>query len=131
MDKSKLIESLKWRMEMFAHDIDVIEEERKEGGIGNRYLSGQSVAYTEAFEYLEGLVEDIENGEYDNTGHWIIKDDKEQGYDIGGVKTWYIQIMCSECGFIKTAIEGRTGQYHYCPNCGCRMVEQQESEDKE
>lgn len=62
------------------------------------------------------------------TGHWITKDGKEQGYDIGGVKTWYIQIMCSECGFIKTAIEGHTGQYHYCPDCGTKMVEPQESE---
>ena len=60
------------------------------------------------------------------TGHWITKNGKEQGYDIGGLKTWYIQIMCSECGFIKAAIEGHTGQYHHCPNCGCRM----ESEDK-
>ena len=62
------------------------------------------------------------------TGHWITKDGKEQGYDIAGVKTWYIQIVCSECGFIKTAIEGHTGQYHYCPNCGAKMVEPQESE---
>lgn len=62
------------------------------------------------------------------TGHWVVKDDKEQGYDIGGVKTWYIKIMCSECGFIKTVIEGRTGQYHYCPSCGCRMVKPQERE---
>lgn len=62
------------------------------------------------------------------SGHWITKDGKEQGYDIGGVKTWYIQIMCSECGFIKTAIEGHTEQYHYCPNCGARMFEPQESE---
>ena len=54
-------------------------------------------------------------------GHWITKDGKEQGYDIYGVKTWYIQIMCSECGFIKTAIEGHTGQYHYCPSCGTKM----------
>lgn len=63
------------------------------------------------------------------TGRWITKDGKEQGYDIGGLKTWYIQIMCSECGFIKTAIEGHTGQYHYCPHCGAKMA--QESEEQE
>jgi len=57
-------------------------------------------------------------------GRWITKDGKEQGYDISGVKTWYIQIMCSECGFIETAIEGHTGQYHYCPNCGAKMEEE-------
>lgn len=51
-------------------------------------------------------------------GRWIIKDGKEQGYDIAGIKTWYVQIMCDKCGFIKTVIEGRTEQYHYCPNCG-------------
>lgn len=54
-------------------------------------------------------------------GHWIIKDSKEQGYDIAGIKTWYIQIMCDNCGFIKTAIEGHTGQYKFCPNCGAKM----------
>ena len=59
----------------------------------------------------------------EKTGHWIIKDGKEQGYDIGGIKTWYIQIMCDKCGFIKTAIESHTGQYHFCPNCGARMQE--------
>lgn len=51
-------------------------------------------------------------------GRWIIKDGKEQGYDIAGTKTWYIQVMCDKCGFIKTAIEGHTGQYKFCPNCG-------------
>lgn len=74
------------------------------------------------------ILEDIPSAE-PKTGHWITKDDKEQGYDIGGVKTWYIRIMCSECGFIKTAIEGHTGQYNYCPNCGVRMVEPQEISD--
>lgn len=58
-------------------------------------------------------------------GKWIIKDGKEQGYDIAGIKTWYIQIMCNKCGFIKTAIEGHTGQYNYCPNCGAEMKSEQ------
>lgn len=52
------------------------------------------------------------------TGRWIIKDGKEHGYDIAGVKTWYIQIMCDKCGFIKTAIEGHIGEYKFCPKCG-------------
>ena len=54
-------------------------------------------------------------------GHWIEKEGREEGFDIGGVKTWYIQIMCDKCGFIKTAIEGHIGQYKFCPNCGARM----------
>lgn len=56
------------------------------------------------------------------TGHWIEKEGREEGFDIGGIKTWYIQIMCDKCGFIKTAIEGHTGQYKFCPNCGAKMV---------
>lgn len=80
--------------------------------------------------HVDRLIYEIENLE-PKTGRWISKNGKEQGYDIGGVKTWYIQIMCSECGFIKTAIEGYTGQYHYCPNCGAKMVEPQESEGTE
>lgn len=59
-------------------------------------------------------------------GRWIIKDGKEQGYDIGGVKTWYIQIVCDKCGFIKTAIEGHTGHYKYCPNCGQPKIQETE-----
>ena len=69
----------------------------------------------------QALTMAIESLENQKTGHWITKEGKEQGYDIAGVKTWYIQIMCNECGFIKTAIEGHTGQYHYCPNCGAKM----------
>ena len=72
----------------------------------------------ECKESLEMAITALEN---QKTGHWITKEGKEQGYDIAGVKTWYIQIMCNECGFIKTAIEGHTGQYHYCPNCGAKM----------
>lgn len=79
------------------------------------------------FEHLEWLLKNHYK-QKTKIGYWIIKDCKEQGYDIGGVKTWYIQIKCSECGFIKTAIEGHTGQYHYCPHCGAKMVKPQESE---
>lgn len=52
---------------------------------------------------------------------WIVKNAKKQGYDIAGIKTWYIQIVCNECGFTETAIEGHTGQLKYCPCCGAEM----------
>lgn len=85
----------------------------------NRLIANNKITLGEYEEMTKPLDREIE--QESKTGHWIIKDGKEQGYDIGGVKTWYIQIMCSECGFIKTAIEGHTGQYHYCPNCGAKM----------
>ena len=103
----------------------------------NPYIKTEltSIGYASK-EYAELCVDELNelpsvNPQEPKMGHWIDKDGKEQGYDIAGIKTWYIQIMCSECGFIKTAIEGHTGQYHYCPNCGCRMFEPQESEDNE
>ena len=53
------------------------------------------------------------------TGHW-----KRRSIDF------YIQhatgyYKCSECG------EDVVCKHNYCPNCGCRMVESRESEDKE
>ena len=63
-------------------------------------------------------------------GKWIVSDTKEEGYDIGGYITWCIQIRCSNCHFIKTAIEGHTGQYNFCPNCGSYNADMRESEDE-
>jgi hypothetical protein len=79
------------------------------------------------FDLAKKALEDMEILEKQmrepKTGHWIVKEGRGQGYDIAGIKTWYIQIMCDKCGFIKTAIEGHTGQYRYCPNCGAKMQE--------
>lgn len=46
------------------------------------------------------------------TGHWIDR-------DVYDADRW----KCSECG--------RTEPYkeNYCPNCGCRMVDEQEREE--
>ena len=57
------------------------------------------------------------------TGHWIEKD----GFDGD------VYYDCSECGESWTTIEGTPwdNEWKYCPNCGCRMVEPRESEDKE
>ena len=60
-------------------------------------------------------------------GHWIY------GEDNYGADGYY----CSQCGShypirwgVNESFEFIT-DYNYCPNCGCRMVEPQESEDKE
>ena len=57
------------------------------------------------------------------TGHWIEKD----GYDGD---TYY---DCSVCDESWTTIEGTpwNNGMKYCPNCGAKMVEEHESEDKE
>lgn len=55
----------------------------------------------------------------EQTGHWIEGSDT----DIMGEKVyWY---TCSNCN------EDRGQKTNYCPNCGAKMVEPQESEDKE
>ena len=37
---------------------------------------------------------------------------------------------CKECGHTFVVTQGKDNM-NFCPNCGCRMVESQESEDKE
>ncbi len=48
------------------------------------------------------------------TGHWI---------DLP------FSFECSECGIIRA--KETSGKYNFCPHCGARMIEPQESEDKE
>ena len=56
----------------------------------------------------------VEEMKQPKIGYWI----HTSGYN------WH----CSECDFIQH--ESKT-EYKYCPNCGCRMVKPQESEDEE
>ena len=57
------------------------------------------------------------------TGEWI----EEEGWDGD------VYYECSVCKEPFCLIDGTPtdNMYNYCPNCGCRMVEPQESEDKE
>ena len=65
--------------------------------------------------YLIGATTNIKELEQEpKTGHWI--DHQEDKW---------IYAQCSEC---ETVHDTRT---NYCPNCGARMFEPQESEDKE
>ena len=54
------------------------------------------------------------------TGHWIADVDK-----WGDIVTTVNGYKCSECG------EFNVDKDNYCPNCGAKMVEPQESEEKE
>jgi DNA-directed RNA polymerase subunit RPC12/RpoP len=55
------------------------------------------------------------------TGHWIgIDEEPHEDYE------------CNRCGYVVSTytanIEPHT-EYKYCPNCGAKMVEKQESEE--
>ena len=55
------------------------------------------------------------------TGHWIINEDEENT----------VHGHCSVCGWEAHYYEDDIIGMPYCPNCGAKMVEPQESEDKE
>ena len=69
-------------------------------------------------------------GEKPRTGHWIIHD---ESIILPTGKTATGGVICSECGY-KTHNKGHAiigCPYNYCPSCGARMVEPQESEEQE
>ena len=55
----------------------------------------------------------------EKTGHWKIK--------RASIHPYGNDVACSECGFTM----GSSFGYRYCPNCGAKMVEPQESEESE
>lgn len=57
----------------------------------------------------------------DMKGRWVEVVDRTEMYDKEGVKTWGMLFQCNQCGFVLNAIEGHTGQYNFCPNCGADM----------
>lgn len=71
-------------------------------------------------------------------GHWI--GTRRVGCGFGEYKEYIVPIKdgivtdschCSECGEWLTGSDEYECYGNYCPNCGARMVESQESEDKE
>lgn len=78
-----------------------------------------------AFEVIERIPP--VNPQEPKTGHWI---------EIAQYSDGKHKVECSEC---KSHIFDRghansfnvKNKYKYCPNCGCRMLEPQESEDEE
>lgn len=67
----------------------------------------------QADSLMEKLIEALEQEQ--KIGHWILTDDD-------------IFVYCSECedSYYKRPIDA---SWHYCPNCGAKMVEPMESEE--
>lgn len=84
----------------------------------NCWIGSGEYGYTNATYYLMERVKHISSVNPQKIGHWIVETgDRETGY--GGCT------MCSECSG-----EGDT-EMDYCPNCGAKMFEPQESEESE
>lgn len=58
-------------------------------------------------------------------GRWLHREDMDY---LDKSKVMHNHFMCKDCGFIHDFIDGHTAQYKYCPQCGCLMIEPQESE---
>ena len=60
------------------------------------------------------------------TGHWIEHPEIETS-----TPEYLMFYKCSECGDKQCFCKSDFHKKHFCNNCGARMVEPQESEDKE
>lgn len=73
---------------------------------------------------IEGDYEIIKKYEDPKTGHWITKIKSDLRGDM-----WPTNPKCSECGVDPYHHTNTINNYHFCPYCGARMVEPQESEE--
>lgn len=96
-------------------------------------ITWEEPSYTDALNVLTEVRDKIRAlppvNPQPKTGHWSRKT-KVDAYDIAGVKTWGIKCQCDRCDFTTIVVED-FGYYKFCPNCGAKMVDPQESEDKQ
>lgn len=81
----------------------------------NNFDCGNTYGYKVADEII-GLLPSVTPQE-PKTGHWISTETKGVRY------AFWCRYKCSLCG-------GLSDRTNFCPNCGCRMVEPQESESE-
>lgn len=77
-------------------------------------------------EALDMAIKALEQEQKQKTGKWII--DNEY---MDRRKMYHYSVHCSNCGFrgdYSTDEEGSV-MSNFCPNCGARMIESQESEE--
>ena len=104
MSREELINKLKYTMEKHEHDVV------------HTFGTNISLMCKDVLDYLE---------QEQKTGKWII--DNEY---MDRRKMYHYSVHCSNCGFrgdYSTDEEGSV-MSNFCPNCGARMIESQESE---
>lgn len=85
-------------------------------------IFNQGTGKKKSFEFIQKYVEKLPPINPTKTGHWIMLDEcANSGY------------YCSECHkkVVKEGWSDTIKKIKYCPNCGKKMVDPQESEDKE
>ena len=86
---------------------------------------GECMTQSHCFEVKQMAIKALRQEK--KTGHWISH--REHCKNLGvmpsglGAYEW-----CSNCDCGIDVREWHKNNYNYCPNCGCRMVELQESE---
>ena len=88
-------------------DADLLQEDFKADHGGKRSLMIDTQPTADVRENVKGM--------------WVKVVDRTEMYDKEGVKTWGMLFQCNQGGFVLNAIEGHTGQYNFCPNCGADM----------
>ena len=85
----------------------------KERDFTSKEAKAQAIALNWCIDIIDKYAE-----QEPKAGHWII--------DKGSLDAFYGEVCkCSECG-----VES-IGESDFCPNCGAKMIEPQESEDEE
>ena len=113
-----------------ANYMDILEKQMQESVVSKQVVIDIVDSYSESQSNVEDVTQDIisdimvlpsVNLQEPKTGHWIAQD----------IHNCHTDFKCSECGYIHSFmhIYGEpTADYTYCPNCGAKMVEPQESE---
>ena len=87
------------------------------GVLSTATLYGRTEEVETARKEIERTIKALPSVSTEKTGHWKIK--------RASIHPYGNDVACSECGFTM----GSSFGYRYCPNCGAKMVEPQESED--
>ena len=104
---------------------EILEQEPCDDAISRQHI-------TEQYESCADMLSDEELVGANLVMEWVykapsVRPQEQTGHWILTIEDWN-KWACSECGYSKrTDIHVKLG-YNYCPDCGARMVEPQESE---